>query len=107
VNPLAPYILTAEVERQRHLIYLSNGLHRIGSSSLRDVDWVERRWDETQAYCDSKLYVTALSVAVARLWPDVFSNAVDPGWVPTKMGGAGATELPADFVPFARPNYAR
>jgi len=92
VNTLAPYILTAEIERPRRLIYLSSGMHRSGSSSLRDVDWVERRWDETQAYCDSKLYVTALSVAVARLWPDVLSNAVDPGWVPTKMGGAGATD---------------
>jgi NAD(P)-dependent dehydrogenase (short-subunit alcohol dehydrogenase family) len=92
VNTLAPYILTAEIERPRRLIYLSSGMHRSGSSSLRDLDWVERRWNETQAYCESKLYVTALSVAVARLWPDVLSNAVDPGWVPTKMGGAGATD---------------
>ena len=30
-----------------------------------------------------------LSTAVARIWPDVYSNAVDPGWVPTKMGGRG------------------
>jgi NAD(P)-dependent dehydrogenase (short-subunit alcohol dehydrogenase family) len=59
---------------------------------LRDIDWVERRWDQTQAYSESKLYVTALALAVARLWPDVLSNAVDPGWVPTKMGGAGATD---------------
>jgi len=92
VNTLAPYILTAEIERPSRLIYLSSGMHRSGSSSLRDLDWVERRWDESQAYCDSKLYVTALSFAVARLWPDVLSNAVDPGWVPTKMGGAGATD---------------
>ena len=28
---------------------------------------------------------------LARVWPDVLSNAVDPGWVPTKMGGAAAT----------------
>jgi len=59
---------------------------------LRDIDWVERRWDQTQAYSESKLYVTALAMAVARLWPNVLSNAVDPGWVPTKMGGAGATD---------------
>ena len=92
VNTLAPYILTTEILRPGRLIYLSSGMHRSGSSSLRDLDWVERRWDESQAYCDSKLYVTALSFAVARLWPDVLSNAVDPGWVPTKMGGAGATD---------------
>lgn len=67
-------------------------MHRSRSSSLGTVDWVERRWDETQAYCDSKLYVTTL--AVARLWSDVLSNAVDPdpGSVPTKMGGGGATD---------------
>jgi len=92
VNSLAPYILTAEVERPRRIIYLSSGMHRSGSPSLRDIDWLERRWDETQAYCDSKLYLTALAFAVARLWPDVLSNAVDPGWVPTRMGGPGATD---------------
>ena len=92
VNTLAPYILTAEIERPGRLIYLSSGMHRSGSSLLDDVDWLKRRWDQTQAYCDSKLYVTALAFAVARLWPDVLSNAVDPGWVPTKMGGAGATD---------------
>lgn len=92
VNTLAPYILTSKIERPRRLIYLSSGMHRSGSSSLDDVDWVQRRWDQTQAYCDSKLYITALAFAIARLWPDVLSNAVDPGWVPTRMGGAGATD---------------
>ena len=48
--------------------------------------------DQTQAYCESKLYVTALALAVGRLWPNVLSNAVDPGWVPTKMGGAAASD---------------
>ena len=67
-------------------------MHRSGSASLDDVDWSKRSWDQTQAYCDSKLYVTALAFAVARIWPDVLSNAVDPGWVPTKMGGSGATD---------------
>lgn len=38
--------------------------------------------------------MTALAFAVARGWPDVLSNAVDPGWVATKMGGPGA---PDDF----------
>ena len=67
-------------------------MHRGGRPTLSDIDWVEWRWDQTQAYSESKLYVTALALAVARLWPDVLSNAVDPGWVPTKMGGAGATD---------------
>ena len=30
--------------------------------------------------------------ARTRIWPDVYSNAVDPGWVPTRMGGPGAPD---------------
>ncbi len=92
VNLLAPYMLTALIERPGRLVYLSSGLHRGGSDSLRDIDWLERRWDSGAAYAESKLYVTALAFAVARHWREVLSNAVDPGWVPTKMGGAGAAD---------------
>jgi len=94
VNTLAPYMLTALIERPDRLVYLSSGMHRSGAASLRDIDWTERRWSSTQAYSDSKLYVTTLAFAVARCWPDTLSNAVDPGWVATKMGGPGA---PDDF----------
>ena len=92
VNTLAPYVLTALIERPRRLVYLSSGLHRGGEGSLRDLDWSERRWDAAQAYAESKLQVIALALAVARRWPEVLSNAVDPGWVPTRMGGPGATD---------------
>lgn len=92
VNTLAPYMLTALIERPHRLVYMSSGMHRGGGSSLRDMDWVDRRWDSSLAYSESKLYLTALAFAVARHWPDVLSNAVDPGWVPTKMGGAGAPD---------------
>ena len=92
VNTLAPFVLTALIDRPRRLVYLSSSMHRGGTSSLRDVDWIERRWDSTRAYSESKLHVTALAFAVARRWPDVLSNAVDPGWVPTKMGGPGAPD---------------
>ena len=94
VNTLAPYLLTALIDRPRRLVYLSSGMHRGGVASLRDIDWTERRWNSSQAYSDSKLLVTALAFAVARCWPDVLSHAVDPGWVATKMGGPGA---PDDF----------
>ena len=67
-------------------------MHTSGRTSLDDLDWTTRRWDGTQAYCDSKLLVTTLAAAVARHWPDVRSNAVDPGWVPTRMGGPHATD---------------
>jgi NAD(P)-dependent dehydrogenase (short-subunit alcohol dehydrogenase family) len=94
VNALAPYVLTALIERPCRLVYLSSGMHRGGTSSLREIDWRERRWNSSQAYSDSKLYLTTLAFAVARRWPDVLSNAVDPGWIATKMGGASA---PDDF----------
>jgi NAD(P)-dependent dehydrogenase (short-subunit alcohol dehydrogenase family) len=92
VNTLAPYLLTAWIERPDRLIYLSSGMHRGADASLRDIDWVERRWDANRAYSESKLFVTALAFAVARHWPGVLSHAVDPGWVPTRMGGAGAPD---------------
>ena len=92
VNTLAPYMLTALIERPRRLIYLSSGMHRGGNASLRDMDWRERRWDVNTAYSESKFFVTALAFAVARRWRDVLSNAVDPGWVPTKMGGPNASD---------------
>jgi len=91
VNTLAPYLLTALMDRPDRLIYLSSGLHHAATGSLRDIDWASRPWNAAQAYSESKLYVTALALALARVWPEVLSNAVDPGWVPTKMGGPSAT----------------
>ncbi|MVN77486.1 SDR family NAD(P)-dependent oxidoreductase [Hymenobacter sp. HMF4947] len=92
VNSLAPYLLTCLMERPARLVYLSSGMHRQGDASLRDLTWQERPWNTTQAYCDSKLHDLLLANAVARRWPAVLANAVDPGWVPTKMGGAGAPD---------------
>ena len=61
-----------------------------GENSLRDLDWVERNWDQARAYAESKLHVVALASYLSRHWPDVLSNAVNPGWVRTRMGGSGA-----------------
>ena len=92
VNTLAPYILTALIRRPKRLVYLSSGLHRSGDASLKDLLWEHRPWDGQQAYSDTKLHDVLLAFAVARLWPDVLSNALEPGWVPTKMGGPGAPD---------------
>jgi NAD(P)-dependent dehydrogenase (short-subunit alcohol dehydrogenase family) len=89
VNIVAPYLLTALLPEPRRLVYLSSGSHFGGRPSLGGTDWRGRR---PGSYSDSKLFVTALAAAVARLRPDVLSNAVDPGWVPTRMGGAGAPD---------------
>jgi NAD(P)-dependent dehydrogenase (short-subunit alcohol dehydrogenase family) len=90
INTLAPYILTALIRKPRRLVYLSSGLHRSGDPSLKDLTWDARSWNGSSAYADSKLHDVIMAFAVARKWPDVLSNAVDPGWVPTKMGGPGA-----------------
>ena len=92
VNTLAPYILTALIERPRRLVYLSSGLNQNGDARLKDLAWEERRWHGTQAYSDTKFHDVLLAFAMARRWPGVLSNALEPGWVATKMGGANAPD---------------
>jgi NAD(P)-dependent dehydrogenase (short-subunit alcohol dehydrogenase family) len=92
VNTLAPYILTALIKKPKRLVYLSSGLHRNGDASLKDLTWEQRPWQGQQAYSDTKLHDVLLAFAIARRWPGVLSNALEPGWVPTKMGGAGAPD---------------
>jgi NAD(P)-dependent dehydrogenase (short-subunit alcohol dehydrogenase family) len=90
VNVVAPSLLTALIDRPKRLIYLSSSMHRGGRAALTDLDWSGGH--TRRSYSDSKLYVTTLAAAVARVWTDVLSNAVDPGWVPTRMGGPGAPD---------------
>jgi NAD(P)-dependent dehydrogenase (short-subunit alcohol dehydrogenase family) len=92
VNTLAPYILTALIEKPRRLVYLSSGLHRQGDGTLQDLSWEKRPWQGAQAYSDSKLHDALLAFAMARRWPQVLSTALEPGWVATKMGGAEAPD---------------
>ena len=92
VNTLAPYILTALIRRPQRLIYLSSGLHRQGDPSVDVLKWEKRRGNGTQAYSDTKLHDTMLAFAIARHWNNVYSNALEPGWVATKMGGPRAPD---------------
>ncbi len=92
INVLAPYLLTSLMALPQRLVYLSSGMHRGGEPSTDDLQWSTRRWRGAQAYSDSKLWDTVLAFAVARRHPELRSNAVDPGWVATKMGGAGAPD---------------
>jgi NAD(P)-dependent dehydrogenase (short-subunit alcohol dehydrogenase family) len=87
---LAPYLLTALMTPPDRLVYLTSGMHRSGAANLDDPQWTRRRWSGSAAYSDSKLLDVVLTFAVARRRPDVLANAVDPGWVATRMGGAGA-----------------
>jgi NAD(P)-dependent dehydrogenase (short-subunit alcohol dehydrogenase family) len=110
VNVLAPYLLTALIggsdlsgqpgEPGKHgqpgqpgrLVYVSSGMQLNGARDLDDAQWTRRRWSGSRAYSDSKLFLTMLAFAVARRRPAVRSNSADPGWVPTRMGGPGATD---------------
>jgi NAD(P)-dependent dehydrogenase (short-subunit alcohol dehydrogenase family) len=92
VNVLAPYVLTALMQKADRLVYLSSGMHTGGDPSLDDPQWSSRRWNGSQAYADTKLHDVLLAFGVARRWPNVRSNALTPGWVPTRMGGPGAPD---------------
>jgi NAD(P)-dependent dehydrogenase (short-subunit alcohol dehydrogenase family) len=88
VNTLAPYILTCLIQKPKRLIYLSSGMHLQGRPNLDNF----KTNINLITYSDSKLHVLMLCKAIAQKWPGVYSNAVDPGWVPTKMGGQGAPD---------------
>lgn len=86
VNVLAPYLLTSLIQKPKRLVYLSSGMH-LGGNPTYKTDELDQL-----TYSDSKLMVTTLMQIVADKFPTTYSNAVDPGWVPTKMGGENATD---------------
>ena len=92
INTLSVYILTALIEQPQRLVYLSSGMHHHADANLDDILWQKRRWNGADAYAESKLHDAMLAFAVARRWPNVYSNALEPGWVPTRMGGPGAPD---------------
>lgn len=92
INVMAPYVLTALIGRPRRLVYLSSGMHHGVAANLDDIRWKQRRWSGSEAYAESKLHDVLLAFAIARRWPDVMSNALEPGWVPTRMGGPSAPD---------------
>jgi NAD(P)-dependent dehydrogenase (short-subunit alcohol dehydrogenase family) len=86
VNTIAAYVLTGLMLKPGRLIYLSSSMHRAGSDDLTKLR------SGSGSYSDSKLWVTAFSAAVATRWEGTSSHAVDPGWVPTRMGGTAAPD---------------
>ncbi|MGV3620931.1 MAG: SDR family NAD(P)-dependent oxidoreductase [Archangium sp.] len=81
VNVFAPYVLTALINKPQRLIYLSSGMHVSGRKTVNG-----------SSYSDSKLLISTFAAALAKRWPDVITSSVNPGWVPTKMGGSGAPD---------------
>jgi NAD(P)-dependent dehydrogenase (short-subunit alcohol dehydrogenase family) len=94
VNTVAPYVLAALITRPKRVVFVSSEMHRSGSTDMSDPLWAARgesAWDDTKGYNESKFNDVLLAKAFARRWPEVKSNALDPGWVATKMGGSSAT----------------
>lgn len=101
VNSMAPFVLTALMDKPKRLLYVSSGLHQGGDASLEDVGWNNRQFVPSQAYNDTKMHNVLLAKAVAKRWPDVQSSALDPGWVKTKLGGSsapGSLDPPAKMI---------
>lgn len=88
VNVTAPYVLSALISKPLRHIFISSSLHFDGKAVVSSTDW----FSHSNSYSDSKLLVTVLATTLARLWPEVSCHSVDPGWVPTKMGGENATD---------------
>lgn len=82
VNSLSPYLMTSLVEVPAHSIYLSSAMHLSGSHKPDEVASV----GSGVMYSDSKLQILMLALAAGRLRPGARFSAVDPGWIPTRMG---------------------
>lgn len=87
VNLLAPYLLTALIRRPERLVYIGSNMHLQGATDPGKLSP-----ELGVSYSDSKLLLLLLAQAVALKWPDSHVNTVDPGWVPTKMGGPSAPD---------------
>lgn len=92
VNVVAPYIVTALNPGTPRWVFISSALHRDATIRLDDPSWEMRDWMPREAYAESKLLLTVLAQATARLRPSTSSNSVEPGWVPTRMGGPQAPD---------------
>ncbi|KAI1323503.1 short chain dehydrogenase [Xylariaceae sp. FL0255] len=95
INTVAPYLLTALMDPPaRRYVFISSSMHRGGDPGLK------RPGIEISGYSDTKLQCLALTKYFARAFnvkeegkgKGVVCECMDPGWVPTKMGGAGAPD---------------
>jgi len=87
VNTMAPYLLTCLVDPPaKRYVFLSSSMHQGGDASLKNI--------EQCGYSDSKLHNIMLACWFAKCFKErgVACNSLDPGWVPTKMGGSGAPD---------------
>lgn len=86
VNVVVPYILTQIMDKPKQLIYLSSMDHGWGNYNLAHIK------QNKVSYADTKLHIAMIALAFQRLYPNSQINPIEPGWVPTNMGGLGAPD---------------
>ena len=96
VNFLSAFLLTmglqdALVAGRGRVVHMSSGVHASGSVDLEQPD--EPR--HASPYAQSKIALVMLAREQGERWRDlgVDVNACSPGWIATKMGGAGGGSL--------------
>ena len=53
VNVLAPYVLTALIEKPKRLVFVSSGMHRGERPRMNDLVWTKRSRSGASAYAES------------------------------------------------------
>jgi NAD(P)-dependent dehydrogenase (short-subunit alcohol dehydrogenase family) len=96
VNFLSAFLLTmglkdALVAGRGRVVHMSSGVHSSGSVDLEQPD--EPRY--ASPYAQSKIALVMLAREQGERWRDlgVDVNACSPGWIATKMGGAGGGSI--------------
>ncbi len=94
IHVLAPYLLTALLPLPQRVVFVNSDSIRRGVLDPADLNH-EKEWTSSAAYADSKLAQAAMALGLARRYPDALINAVNPGWVRTKMS---PPEAPLDIA---------
>ena len=96
VNFLSAFLLTMGLQDslaagRGRVVHMSSGVHASGSVDLEQPD--EPRY--ASPYAQSKIALVMLAREQGERWRDlgVDVNACSPGWIATKMGGAGGGSL--------------
>jgi NAD(P)-dependent dehydrogenase (short-subunit alcohol dehydrogenase family) len=96
VNFLSAFLLTMGLQDalaagRGRVVHMSSGVHSSGSVDLEQPD--EPRY--ASPYAQSKIALVMLAREQGERWRDlgVDVNACSPGWIATKMGGAGGGSL--------------
>lgn len=86
VNVVVPYVLTHLMNKPKQFIYLSSMDHGWGKYNLDNIK------QNKVSYADTKLHIAMIALAFAQAYPEIQINPIEPGWVPTNMGGQGAPD---------------